>query len=397
MSSISSATTRRTARRVRQLVILAVLALSTTLGLLHATKTAPFVPVGVDALCPFGGLETLWSFVTQDVLLKRIAFSSLVMLLATFAVALVMGRAFCGQLCPLGTLQEIAGRIGRRLGIARRNPPARIDGPARWMKYAVLAISGVGTWVAGSLIFRPLDPWAAYHHLTSAELFTEFSLGAAVLALTVGGSLVYERFFCRYACPMGALLGLLARFSRFRVRRVAEPCTDCGSCDRACPVGIDVARVTAVSSAECIACGECVTACARPGALAFADGRGRTVPPLLVTVVTAGVFFGVVGIATAADLFDWSQPTVAGEMQRAQESGSQVFDTTVIKGSTTLSEIVAGTGIPASELTAALGVPESEFGVPLKDIKAVYGFTMNDVRTLVATYLGSEPPPAEEH
>ncbi len=369
-----------------------VLALSTTLGLLHASKALPFVPVGVDALCPFGGLETLWAFLAQGTLLKRIAFSSIVLLVATLGVALVMGRAFCGQICPLGTLQELAGRLGRKLGITRSNMPQPLDTGARLLKYAVLAIATVGTWMAGVLIFRPLDPWVAYHHLTSPELWTEFSLGAIVLAISIGGSLIYERFFCRYACPMGALLGLSSRFSWFKIRRTADACTDCGSCDTACPVGIDVAGAADVTTPECIACGECVTACPRPGALSFADKAGRTVSPLVVTLATAAVFFGVIGIATAADAFDWSQPSVAGEMRRSTEEGGGTFDTTVIKGSTTMSQIAEGTGIPAETLAQTFGLSQADMDLPLKDIKDVYGFTMMDVRTYVADYLGVEPP-----
>lgn len=396
MSKSPAATARRNARLVRYSVLAGVLALSTVLGLLHMSNSSTFVPVGVDALCPFGGVEALWAFIAQGTVLKRLAFSSIVLLVATVGTALVMGRAFCGQLCPLGTLQELFGRLGRKLGIARATMPAPLDTGARFIKYAVLAIATIGTWVAGSLVFRPLDPWAAYHHLTSPELWTEFSVGAIVLALTVGGSLIYERFFCRYACPMGALLGLLSRFSWFKVRRTADSCTDCGSCDAACPVGLDVSCAGDVTTPECIACGECVTSCPRPGALAFSDKSGRTISPLVVTLATAAVFFGVIGIATAADAFEWSKPTVAGEMQRSIESGSETFDTTVIKGSTTMNQIAEGTGIPVQTLAQTFGVSSADLDTPLKDLKDAGGFTMNDVRAYVADYLGVPAPEHEE-
>lgn len=396
MPKSQAARKRRTARIVRYSVLAGVLALSTVLGLLHMSTTSSFVPAGVDALCPFGGVEALWAFLAQNTILKRLAFSSIVLLVATVGVALVMGRSFCGQLCPLGTLQEVFGRLGRKLGIGRAAMPAPLDTGARLLKYVVLVVATAGTWIAGSLIFRPLDPWAAYHHLTSAELWTEFSVGAIVLGVSVAGSLVYDRFFCRYACPMGALLGLLSRFSWLKVRRTETSCTDCGSCDTACPVGIEVSRATDVTTPECIACGECITACPRPEALGFSDTAGRRVSPVVVTLVTAAIFFGVIGIATAADAFEWSKPTVAGEMQRSLEQGGATFDTAVIKGSTTMNQIAEGTGIPPTELAAAFGVSPAELDVPLKDLKDAGGFTMNDVRVYVADYLGVEPPVHEE-
>ena len=117
---------RKTARAVRLTALIGILALSTTLGLLHADKSEFFLAASVDAFCPFGGIETVWSYLATGVMLKRIAFSSIVLLAGTILVALVAGRSFCGQVCPLGTLQELAGRIGRRFGWTRANPPAPI-------------------------------------------------------------------------------------------------------------------------------------------------------------------------------------------------------------------------------------------------------------------------------
>ena len=99
-----------------------------------------------------------------------------------------------------------------------------------------LAAILVLTWNAGELLIRSYDPWVAYNHLTSAELLTENAIGLAVLVVALIGSLVYDRFFCKYACPMGALLALLSRLGLFRVRRDADTCIDCGACVDTCPV-----------------------------------------------------------------------------------------------------------------------------------------------------------------
>jgi ferredoxin len=361
---MSSPRTHKTARVVRLTALVIVLGLSTALGLLHSSESHIFVPVSVCALCPFGGIETLWSYLATGAILQRIAFSSLVLLGSTVVVALIAGRAFCGQVCPLGTLQELVGRIGRRFGWTRTNPPAPIDRVARLLKYVVLVVATAATWWLGTLVFRPYDPWAAYHHVTSTELFTEFGIGGAILGVSLAGSLIYQRFFCRYACPMGAGLALLAPLSWFKVRRTEASCTDCRQCSTICPVGIDVSGASTVDSTECISCGECVTACTVPNTLAIADRTGRTLPPLVLTIFTLAVFFGVVGIATAVDSFDWTIPTLAGEVQRAQEGGAPV-DTSVIKGSMSMNQTADATGIPATELQQVFGLPDDAMDLAL--------------------------------
>lgn len=388
-NTLTDKASRKRARMIRLTGLIAILVISTTLGLLHANKGAEWLPVGVDALCPFGGIETLWAFLAGGALLKRVALSSIVLLVGTIGVALVMGRAFCGQICPLGTLQELFSRAGRKLFGKRFVMPKALDRPARYLKYLVLIGFTLWTWVAAELVMRAYDPWVAYHHLTSAELLTEFSIGFVILVVSLGGSLMYDRFFCKYACPMGAFLSVFNRMSMFRVARDKDTCVDCGACDKACPVNLPVASSTVVKSSECIACSECVTACPAPGALSISSRTGRTISPLRLTIVTLAVFFGIAAVSTAAGWFQWTQPTFAGEVKAAVESGAPV-DTSAIKGSTSMQEIADSTGIPAEDLQEAFGITAEEMALPLKDVKAIYGFTMEDVRAYVEDYLAHQ-------
>lgn len=382
---------RTTARIVRWAVLAAVLVLVTMLGYLHQTVGVG-KPVGVDALCPFGGLETLFSLIAGTGLIKKIAASSVALLVAAVVTALVFRRAFCGRVCPLGYLQELCGGIGRRVFKRRPAMPQVLDRPARYLKYVVLAAILVLTWNAGGLVVRAYDPWVAYNHLTSAELLTENGIGLAVLVIALGGSLVYDRFFCKYACPMGAFLGLISRFSVFKVRRNAGTCIDCKACDKACPVNVKVSEVQTVTSPECIDCGECVSACPVADTLAVSAPKGKGLSPVTAGVLAVGTFAVLVAGATVTDNFDWTVASLRDQISTGAGEGTGgslegvPFDTALIKGSTVLSEVVDASGIPASVFTQVYGVPESKMDSALKDLKTEYGCSPGEVRAFIAAY-----------
>ncbi|MGQ9841229.1 MAG: 4Fe-4S binding protein [Anaerolineae bacterium] len=216
------------------------------------------------------------------------------------AFALCFGRAWCGWLCPLGTVLDWAP--------ARKVHPRESDIPSRWrqVKHFLLALIVILA-VFGNLSFLILDPltllyrplatvlWPAAHALLwQIELLVyhvpllqgvidaiEATRGiwlplaqpvypaGLVIALLFGGVLalnaIRPRFWCRYLCPLGALLGLVSKAAWLR-RVVGDTCIDCGRCARACPMGtIDPARGYASDPAECTMCLECVPVCARVG------------------------------------------------------------------------------------------------------------------------------------
>lgn len=447
----SNSKTQRLFRGVRLGVLAALLVVSTTLGILHQTARGTR-PVGVDALDPFGGIEALITFVLSGTLLDKVAWSSFILLGATVAVALVFRRAFCGQICAFGALQELAGRLGRTiLGSRRHVVPKFIDRPGRSLKYLVLAVVVAGSAVTASLFIRPYDPWAAWHHILSAELFSGFLAGLILLAVSLAGSVLYERFFCKYLCPMGAFLGLLHRLGWFRVKRVEATCTHCHACDRACPVGIQVEATSQVQSAECINCNLCVEACPVADTLVTGGPKQGKVSSFALLGITAGVFVAVMGLTTALGGFEWTVKSLAerarsgglerrGEAAEAQgtqraseapavvsaavpakEAGKAVPaagaaaargapdtsaqnttqpapeapavaggpDPQVIRGSDTFEQVAETFGVPKAALMERFGITATEFGGPIRDIVHREGaaFEVQDVRDFVAEHL----------
>jgi polyferredoxin len=423
---LSEAQERKAARRrfhvVRWVVLVLVLVISTVIGLLHQ-KMPGLRLVGVDALCPFGGVESLWALLASGAMLKKIAAGSFILLGASVVLNLVAGRAFCGQFCPLGTLQELFGSLRNRLRLARMEIPQAIDVPARFLKYLVFGVFAWLSWLTGTLAIRPYDPWVAYHHLTSPELLTNFGVGAAILVISLVGSLLYDRFFCKYLCPMGAFLGLFNKLGLYQVTRHVDACIDCGACDRVCPVNIEVSAIPeTLSDSECIACGECVAACPKAEALTFETRTRKVMRPVVLTAATTTFMVAVIAISVAAGAmsffnkplaqqvggaaapvlatapsatFDATAPAMSTSNPMASSSSAAVpFDTSLIKGYMTIAEIAPATGIPTQEFIAALGITQAELTTPLKEMKYAHDFDTQAVRDFVADRLGvprSEP------
>lgn len=372
---------QKRSRALRWWGLLAGLGAITVVGAVH--QSGGLSIVGVDALCPFGGIETMWSLATSATLVKQIAVSSLILLGTVVVLALLFRRAFCGQVCPLGALQELAGRLGGSLRRGRKRPmtPPSIDRWARYLKYAVLAFFTIWTWQAASLVIRPYDPWVAWMHLTSAEVLTSFGIGLGVLVVSLVGSAVYERFFCKYLCPMGAALGLISRLSAFKVRRDATACIDCGACDKACPMNLTISTVETVNAADCINCNQCVTACPVADTLVVATKhRARVISPTAMWIATLAIVATLVGATSVAGYFQWTIPTLS---ETVRQSGGTV-DVASIKGSMTFDEIGEATGISPDVFKKQWNVSESDMLLPIKEIASKYGFDVHtDVRAFV--------------
>jgi NAD-dependent dihydropyrimidine dehydrogenase PreA subunit len=180
--------------------------------------------------------------------------------------------------------------------------PKTLDRVLRYLKYVVLAVTVAMAWITGELWITPYDPFNALGHLADFnELLTSYLIGFIVLVITLLGSLVYDRFFCKYLCPAGALYGLIGKASPYAVSVEEDVCIRCGKCSRACPMNIDVmnAKKGRVTDIECINCNECVTACPVQGAIHTGYSKKARLHPIFATILALVLFFAPIGIAAA--------------------------------------------------------------------------------------------------
>ncbi|PHJ38717.1 4Fe-4S ferredoxin [Desulforamulus profundi] len=337
---------------LRLLTLLGLLAFVTYASYMHQLLGGRKAP-SIHALCPFGALESLYTLLFMGSFIKKIYLGTFVLLILTVVLAILFRRSFCGLLCPFGSLQEAFSLLGRKIFKKRFIVPQKIDKPLRYLKYVILLLTVAMAWYYGKLWMAPYDPYSAYSHIwTVSESIKEDPhaiVGFILLAVTLLGSFLYDRFFCKYLCPVGAFYGIIGKISPTRVERNDNLCIHCKACNKACPVNIDIAKAVKVTSAECINCNECVLACSKTGALEVKTAR-KAFHPIAMLLIVVGLFFSTILIAQATGNFQ----TIPSALKEGQ-----IVPISEVKGYYTIEETAIATGFSLKEVYEKLGIPEN--------------------------------------
>ena len=210
--------------------------------------------------CPVGALQAVSGSMNF-----KFSFYAVGLLLA-FGVAL--GRAVCGWLCPFGLMQELVHRIP--------SPKLKLKKGFVYIKYVILVVfvfvlpvaatnyMGMGKpafcqYICPAGTLEGGSPLLAAHEELRQTIGPLFFLKLAILLATIAGCVLIYRFFCRVACPLGAIYGLMNKISVCRLRVDGQKCVSCGKCRKVCKMEVD--PVKNPDSAECIRCGACAAAC----------------------------------------------------------------------------------------------------------------------------------------
>jgi ferredoxin len=216
---------------------------------------------------------------------------------------------------------------------------------------------------------------------------TEFAIGTVMLVLIVILSSLYERVFCKYLCPLGAVNAILGRIPLFRIRRKKETCVSCAKCDRVCPMNVEVSTANEVNSAECIGCMECVTSCPAEKGTLETTLAGKSVKPATVVVIGFAIFLAAAIVGQATGMLRFVAPTL---QSMADKGTLKVED---IKGSSTYESVAESFGIEPERLYREAGidmkvVPPSTMIKDTSKVAGIEGFETDTVRVAVAKILG---------
>lgn len=171
----------------------------------------------------------------------------LLIVVFTLVTTLFWGRVFCSSLCPFGALQDFMTRfMPRKL---QKELPQALHDKAIYIKYAILALLVTMALAYSELsVFQYFEPFGTLFYQSQSLL-----LWGILLAFLAASSMV-NRFYCRYACPLGAALGVASLLSPWRIARVQQ-CQVCNVCEQVCPTG--AIRGANIDFKECVRCDIC--------------------------------------------------------------------------------------------------------------------------------------------
>lgn len=292
-------------------------------GRLERLEAGGVRPPGVEGFLPISAMISLRHWFESGEF-SMIHPAGLVIFGLACLTALLLKKAFCAWLCPVGLLAEGLARLSHRLFRRRIKLPSWLDVPLRGLKYLLAAYFVWAVFVqmdAREIAVFLGSPYNKVADVKMLHFFTRMStLTAQVLGALVILSVVVPYFWCRFLCPYGALLGVLSTLSPLKVVRRAPDCTDCGQCAAVCPSFLDVDRKDRVDDPECTGCLECVAGCPAPGALEVRPVVGwcGRVRPAVFAVSVVLLFFGGIGVAKWIDR--WETGITRAEFQtRVQE------------------------------------------------------------------------------
>lgn len=216
---------------------------------------------------------------------------SIVILLALILLTIVFGRIYCSTICPMGILQDIIARLSKSTG--KKKKKYKFSPAKNILRWSVLGVTLIATVASCPFVLGLLDPYSAYGRIAVhafkpvymqgnnllESIFSKFdnytfyqvdasilSVSSLIIALVTLGIIIvlawkHGRTWCNTICPVGTFLGLLSRFSIFKVRIDRDKCNGCGLCATKCKAACINSKEHAIDHSRCVDCFDCLGAC----------------------------------------------------------------------------------------------------------------------------------------
>ncbi|MDR1183086.1 MAG: 4Fe-4S dicluster domain-containing protein [Bacteroidales bacterium] len=246
----------------------------------------------------FTGTIHLWlGWLAKIQLMPAILTASIAIIVFIAILTLLFGRIYCSIICPLGIFQDIVSRLASKRKKNRFTYSPALD----WLRYGMLGVFIVLFIIGIHSAVALLEPYSAYGRITSNLFAPFYQWGNNLLAYFAGqvdsyafysvevwlpglvtfvaASLIFTvlivlawlggRTYCNTVCPVGSVLGLLSRFSLFKLTFDTGKCKKCGLCEWNCKAScIDVKNLT-IDGSRCVTCFKCMEKC-KFGAMKYA-------------------------------------------------------------------------------------------------------------------------------
>ena len=222
-----------------------------------------------------GWLRQWFGWMPKVQLLPAILALNVVVVVAILVVTLLIGRAYCSVVCPMGVFQDLFVWAHRLIFGKKR--PYRYAKAANAMRYTVLVLFVLAMLVGMGSIAVLIAPYSAYARMVTGLHATGVAQWVAIVTLVVIGlmSFTMGRIWCNTLCPVGTLLGLISRHSLFGIHIDADKCAGCRKCEHRCKAMCIDIDTKSVDLSRCVDCMDCIGEC-KAGAISF--GRKATKP-----------------------------------------------------------------------------------------------------------------------
>lgn len=251
---------------IRRLIQLAVLIAS----LWIVTSSASFI---AHQYCPYavvcfgvGGLNPEGFFIFVEAIIAG---------LALLLLTLIIGRLFCGFICPFGTVSEYINYLNP-FRKKTNKLPQQIDRKLKLLKYVLLIFNVIAVGIFFNLIYESACPIMTVTMLSRPRILIP---GIFLLSLVMLLNILVIRFWCRYLCPYAALMncihfiGRKLKIKRLMIRRNLETCIDCFQCQNNCQMNIDILDKEDIEDSNCVHCLNCMRVCRVDKALTYKINR----------------------------------------------------------------------------------------------------------------------------